>query len=101
MPYIDRFLRVEFTDENERIPAGNAERISDLLNSSEGIYGRMRRLLKHGLVVGGCHYIFLACSESQMKEQAFWAIREEQSLGFTRDAIHQWMGQINDKIPSK
>ena len=66
--YADRFLRVQFVDDDGDFPVtGDTLLIDDNLYGLEGVFARVRRALADGLVVSGRHYVFATFSESQAR----------------------------------
>eukprot|EP00834_Sanchytrium_tribonematis_P004369 NODE_211_length_12764_cov_0.923727.p1 type:complete len:1193 gc:universal NODE_211_length_12764_cov_0.923727:10212-6634(-) len=66
--YKDRFIRVTFVDENFG---------SVLQARSDEIFDRMKDLLSNGISVAGHKFVFLAYSNSQLREQGCWIYDEE------------------------
>ena len=66
--YTDRFLRVQFVDDDGDFPVtGETAIIDDSLYGREGVYARIRRALRFGLNIAGRLYVPLAFSESQAR----------------------------------
>ncbi|KAI5922317.1 RNA dependent RNA polymerase-domain-containing protein [Camillea tinctor] len=86
--YMDRFLRVQFTDElmKGRIFA------SPESESNNAIFNRIYRTLLNGIKVGGRHFKFLAFGNSQFRENGAYFFCETEDL--TCDNIRSWMGQV-------
>ncbi len=73
--YEDRFLRVQFVDEDGDFPVkGETLIIDDKLQGTEGVFARLRRALKFGLFIAGRYYVFATFSESQVRSVGFSAI---------------------------
>lgn len=67
-PYLDRFLRVQFVDDDGDFPVtGETLAIDDGVHGSEGVFARVRRAHSDGLVIAGRHYVFATFSESQAR----------------------------------
>lgn len=93
---VDHFLRVTFTDENDRYPNLND---SDDLAPHEGTLARVRRILREGLQIAGRSYKFLASSSSQLDQQSCWFLHEQGDL--TVQAILNWIGHVRERIVAK
>jgi RNA-dependent RNA polymerase len=64
----DRFLRVQFVDDDGDFPVKEETLIIDEnLQGREGVFARVRRTLKYGIYVAGRQYMFLTFSESQVR----------------------------------
>ena len=64
--HIDRFLRVQFVDDDGDFPVnGETLIIDDKLQGMEGVFARIRRALSDGIFIAGRHYVFATFSESQ------------------------------------
>lgn len=85
---IDRFLRVSFTDED-----WNRLQISRADEPMEELYGRVRHILREGLVVGGRYFEFLATSSSQLREHSCWFFAPTDDLKAAD--IRDWMGDFS------
>lgn len=105
--HLDRFVRVTFVDENFG---------SILQEQSDDIFKlRIATILHNGLVVGGRRYVFLAFSNSQLREQSCWFYCEEAGKRMngpsakikigdfpTAQAIRDWIGNLSSiKIIAK
>ncbi|KAI0695361.1 RdRP-domain-containing protein [Cytidiella melzeri] len=91
--YVDRFLRVQFVDDDGDFPVrGETLVIDDKLQGREGVFARIRRALAYGLQVAGRHYIFLTFSESQVRERGCWMIAETGE--FTVENVLRSMGDL-------
>lgn len=83
----DRFLRIRFTDEKTE------GKIHARTNSTqEPLYGRVRRALLQGLVVGGRHYDLLASGNSQFRDHGAYFFAANVSLN--AQAIRDWIGDL-------
>ncbi|KAL2757784.1 hypothetical protein ACRALDRAFT_2025500 [Sodiomyces alcalophilus JCM 7366] len=87
--HIDRFLRVQFTDElfRGRIKT-NATMDVDLF-----IFKRVYLTLLNGIRIGDRHYKFLAFGNSQIRECGAYFFCETDQL--TCDAMRHWMGDFD------
>lgn len=81
----DRFLRVRFTDE---VYWGRLHNQND--NNGAAVYDRVRRAMVHGIRLGGRHYSFLACGNSQFREHGAYFLAPTSNV--TVNDIRQWMG---------
>ncbi|KAJ1657205.1 hypothetical protein IWQ61_003356 [Dispira simplex] len=104
------FLRVTFTDEN-------LQRLDTNVLVSGALFRRLYRALRHGIVLCGLHYKFLAFSASQLREQSCWFFAPEKDspatttplalpleanghrrghpYPVTADYIRSWMGDFS------
>ncbi|GAM90356.1 hypothetical protein ANO11243_083990 [Dothideomycetidae sp. 11243] len=87
----DRFLRVRFLDEAY---FGKLQPLSDRQNARQKqkteIYDRVRRTLMNGIKVGGRHFQFLACGNSQFRENGAYFFAPTETINVNN--IRQWMG---------
>ncbi|KAJ8102850.1 RNA dependent RNA polymerase-domain-containing protein [Lipomyces tetrasporus] len=86
----DRFIRVQFSDENAwgKLGGGND------FDASANLYDRVYRALKFGFQIGNRHYEYLASGNSQIRDHGAWFYASD---GFvTVDDIRDWMGRFND-----
>lgn len=66
--YHDRFLRVQFVDEDDGLPiTAETLTIDREMAGNKGIFARLRRALRSGLRLAGRNYVFLCFGESQVK----------------------------------
>jgi hypothetical protein len=91
--HIDRFIRVQFVDENFGFI---------LQDSSEDIFElRIRPVMMNGINIGGHHFQFLAFSNSQVREQSCWFYSESATFpgkhkSFpTAQSIRNWIGDLS------
>lgn len=72
----DRFIRVKFSDEKTE---GQLRNMPD--GRAEAVFDRVRRAMKHGIVVAGRYYEFLAFGNSQFREHGayFYAATSSKS----------------------
>ena len=97
--YHDRFLRVQFNDEHDQLQVNASVKEANAINPSVGTLARVHRALKHGLIIGGRKYVFLAASASQLKEHSCWFFAELSKTEnggkkFGVQDILQWMGNL-------
>ena len=86
----DRFLRVSFASER----LGSISHV-DL---SDAVCHRIRTLLLAGLTVGNCRFVFLAFSNSQLREHSCWLYCEDDVArdgAPSADAIRQSVGELH------
>ena len=75
-PYLDRFLRVQFVDDDGDFPVtGDTLVIDDEVQGSQGVFARVRRALSDGLIIAGRHYVFATFSESQARCVTIFRLR--------------------------
>ncbi|KAI7849664.1 RNA dependent RNA polymerase-domain-containing protein [Circinella umbellata] len=93
---LNRFLRVQFIDENE-------SRIHNSFRPQHNhnlLYRRIERVLRYGIDIHGRHYTFLAFSSSQLREHGCWFFSDTEKL--TTDDIRTWMGDFSrDNVVAK
>lgn len=85
----DRFLRVRFSDE---IYFGKLR--SQQGDSDTQVYDRVRRTLVNGIRVAGRLYLFLACGNSQFRENGAYFFCPTDTINV--NTIRQWMGYFSD-----
>lgn len=94
--YRDRFLRVSFLDED-------GDSIG--CRGSADLLARVRKTLRDGILVGGEKFVFLAFSNSQLRDHAVWMYNETGDALVappSADDIRQWMGNFSDiLVPGK
>lgn len=86
--FVDRFLRVRFSDELYLGAIRSTIRLVD-----DEVYRRVKATLVKGITVGGRHYEFLAFGNSQFREQGAWFFASSSDLSAAD--IRVWMGQFN------
>ncbi|KAI9244196.1 RNA dependent RNA polymerase-domain-containing protein [Phascolomyces articulosus] len=84
--HLDRFLRVQFIDEN----GGHIHASSKPYHE---LYRRIKHVLKNGIDIHGRHYTFLAFSSSQLREHGCWFFAN--TMHMTADQIRTWMGDFS------
>ncbi|KAI0337237.1 RdRP-domain-containing protein [Trametopsis cervina] len=90
----DRFLRVQFVDDDGEFPVkGETLVIDDALYGAEGVFARVRRALDYGIHIAGRLYVFLTFGESQARAHGCWSISETE--GFTVQAVLDSMGDLS------
>lgn len=96
--HADRFLRVRFEDDEYR---GSTRLYPSVNNRMTNIFARVRRTLKHGIVVGDRHYKFLAWGNSQLREHGAYFFADQPGVN-TADEIRAKMGEFSkEKIVAK
>ncbi|KAI0342571.1 RdRP-domain-containing protein [Trametopsis cervina] len=92
----DRFLRVQFVDDDGEFPVkGETLVIDDALYGAEGFFARVRRALDYGIHIAGRHYVFLTFGESQARVHGCWFISETE--GLTIQAVLDSMGDLSQE----
>jgi RNA-dependent RNA polymerase len=86
--YLDRFLRVRFTDEKTQ-----GRIYSNAFKSNDEVFARIKRTLTNGIIIGDRHYEFLAFGNSQFREHGAYFFAPTANL--TAAHIRAWMGQFN------
>jgi RNA-dependent RNA polymerase len=96
--HADRFLRVRFEDDEYR---GNTRLYASVNNKMTNVFARVRRTLKHGIVLGPRHYRFLAWGNSQLKQHGAYLFADLPGV-ITADDIRRKMGEFSkEKIVAK
>lgn len=97
----DRFLRVQFADEDDRIQINVTVLDADTARPANGTIARVRRALNAGLNLAGRHYKFLAYGSSSAREHSCWFLAEDDN--FTTHSVRRNLGfeQITEKIVAK
>ncbi|ORE12077.1 RdRP-domain-containing protein [Rhizopus microsporus var. microsporus] len=87
--YADRFLLVEFTDEelNSIVP-------SPYPMQNDLIHNRIFKVLKSGLLLAGRRYEFLCTSTDDLRNHSCWFFAPTDDLN--RDKIIYWMGDFDE-----
>ena len=91
--YRDRFIRIAFADED----------FGSILQPNFNLIheNRIRYVIQHGIFVGGQHFIFLAYSNSQLRDQCCWFYCERYDKSIddspppTADAVRASMGDLS------
>lgn len=86
--FLDRFLRVRFTDEKTQ-----GRIYSTSFKSSDEVFARIKKTLTNGIRIGDRHYEFLAFGNSQFREHGAYFFAPTPNL--TAAHIRAWMGQFN------
>ncbi|KAF3390587.1 RNA-dependent RNA polymerase 1 [Penicillium rolfsii] len=86
--FLDRFLRVRFTDEKKR---GRIH--PTYFMSNDEVFARIKKTLTNGIRIGDRHYEFLAFGNSQLREHGAYFFAPTPNL--TAAHIRAWMGQFN------
>ncbi|KAI1149953.1 RNA dependent RNA polymerase-domain-containing protein [Nemania diffusa] len=86
--YSDRFLRVQFTDEQVK------GRIFSSPKSAQqnALFNRVFRTLANGIEIGGRHFEFLAFGNSQFRENGAYFFSPTDHVNC--DQIREWMGDV-------
>lgn len=93
--YSDHFIRVQFNDEDDRLPINDSLRAADRRNPKAGPVARVRRILASGIEVAGRRYSFLASGASQSRTQTAWFLRDDKRL--THAQVLEWMGKLEQE----
>ncbi|KAG6550167.1 hypothetical protein Mapa_008124 [Marchantia paleacea] len=97
----DRFVRVTFLDENfEQIAPGDLSvQIAPIVRSlakpwleRSAVFKRIRSFMTDGFWLCGRHYMFLAFSPNQLRDNSAWFFARTPSVGV--DDIRGWMGSF-------
>lgn len=83
----DRFLLVQFADENDRIQINAGVLEADAECPASGTIARVRRALQSGLNIAGRHYVFLAYTLSSIRKHSCWFLAEDTDAGFTAASV--------------
>ena len=91
--YRDRFIRIAFADED----------FGSILQPNFNLIheNRIRNVIQHGIYVAGLHFIFLAYSNSQLRDQCCWFYCERYDKSIdaspppTADAVRASMGDLS------
>ena len=100
--YEDHFIRVDFRDENRLQYRWDRE-----VDGSSFVRERVGTTLKHGFVLAGRRFEFLAYSNSALREHAVWFMNPFDLPGkgpITADSIRRSLGNFETKLlrcPSK
>lgn len=94
--FSDRFLRVSFTDEDYSYVGHTG---------SADLAARIRIALRNGIQAAGERFVFLAFSNSQLRDHGVWMYNETPNQSErppTADAIRKWMGTFSHiRVPAK
>lgn len=88
----DRFLRVTFADESDRIQINPTVLSADEAVPYDGTLARVRRALQFGLQIAGRHYVFLAYGASSAREHSCWFVAEDRDNDFTAKSVGTKLG---------
>lgn len=99
----DSFIRVKFTDEDDRVHINPTVLQVDTACPEKGTIARIRRALKSGLAIAGRHYVFLAYSSESAREHTCWFVAEDHNSAFTADGVRMTLGfgRITENVPAK
>lgn len=93
----DRFLRIRFEDDTYR---GRSRLYPATTGKMKLIFAKVRRTLKHGIILGDRHYQFLAWGNSQLREHGAYFFAPIN--GITADTIRADMGVFErEKVVAK
>ncbi|WVN86300.1 uncharacterized protein L203_101463 [Cryptococcus depauperatus CBS 7841] len=95
---LNGIVRVQFTDEEDRLFIADYLKLADSINPTVGIMARIRRALQFGLVIGGETFYPVASSASQQKEHAIWFINTHVIDGLE---LRSWMGTVHETVVAK
>eukprot|EP00178_Gracilaria_changii_P019453 TRINITY_DN56398_c0_g1_i1.p1 TRINITY_DN56398_c0_g1~~TRINITY_DN56398_c0_g1_i1.p1 ORF type:complete len:667 (+),score=76.23 TRINITY_DN56398_c0_g1_i1:39-2039(+) len=91
-----RFIRVSFCDEDGSSVA---------FAGSEDLFSRVRAALRKGIQVAGERFVFLAFSNSQLRDHSVWMYNETPSATSilpSAEDIRTWMGDFSKiRVPGK
>ena len=96
--HMDRFLRISFCDED----GGSVGHIG-----SNDVLARVRMALRDGVYAAGEKFVFLAFSNSQLRDHSAWFYNETPDPSAnvkppTADEIRNWMGDFSHiRVPGK
>lgn len=94
--YMDRFLRVQFVDEDENLVHMSSNRNHTI----DWLYFRIGLTLRNGIQIGDRHYEFLAFSSSQLRDHGCWFFAGTPDLDVRK--IREWMGDFSsEKVVAK
>lgn len=91
-PFSDRFLRVEFIDEEGGFQMNSTVLEADQAEPAEGTVARVRRAMKSGLSIAGRHYVFLAYGATSVRQQRCWFLAEEPVKNLTVESVKRNLG---------
>lgn len=95
--HTDHFLRVRFEDDSYR---GRSRLYPATTGRMKLIFERVRRTLRHGILLGERHYQFLAWGNSQLREHGAYFFAPVN--GITPDSIREDMGIFDrEKVVAK
>lgn len=94
----ERFIRVSFCDEDGSSVAN--------ISANDDLLAHVRRSVLDGIRVAGEVFVFLAFSNSQLREHGIWMYNQTPSHDSdnppSADDIRAWMGEFSDiRIPGK
>lgn len=92
LPFSDRFLRVEFIDEEDGFQINPTVLAADSIEPAEGTVARVRRAMTNGLKIAGRHYVFLAYGANSARTQSCWFLAEEAAVGLTVQTAMRTLG---------
>ncbi|KAI1747477.1 RNA dependent RNA polymerase-domain-containing protein [Xylaria castorea] len=86
--YSDRFLRVQFTDEQAKGKVYSSPKSKQ----QNALYNRIHRTLVNGIKIAGRHFEFLAFGNSQFRENGAYFFSPTDSIDC--NYIRKWMGDV-------
>jgi RNA-dependent RNA polymerase len=92
--YADRFLHVQFTDEDLSpiAPIDVDDNAAEPQNTK--LYDRIYAVLRRGLKIAGRTYEFLGCSTKNLQSHSCWFFSPTEEMN--RDMILNWMGDFRE-----
>ncbi|ODO01343.1 hypothetical protein I350_06162 [Cryptococcus amylolentus CBS 6273] len=95
---LDGIIRVQFSDEDDRLYVAGALKDADNANPAVGLMARVRRALQHGLIIGGETFYPVASSSSQQRDHCMWFINTRMIDGLS---LRNWMGTVHETVVAK
>ncbi|TYJ52353.1 hypothetical protein B9479_007047 [Cryptococcus floricola] len=95
---LDGIIRVQFSDEEDRIYVAGSLKDADNENPAVGLMARVRRALQHGLIIGGETFYPVASSSSQQRDHSMWFINTRMIDGLS---LRNWMGTVHETVVAK
>jgi hypothetical protein len=94
--YADRFLHVQFTDEdlNPVGPIDTDENDATVEPQNAKLYDRIYTVLRRGLKIAGRTYEFLGCSTKELRSHSCWFFSPTEKMN--RGMILNWMGDFRE-----
>lgn len=99
LPFSDRFLQVDFIDEEDGFQINATVLEADRAEPAEGTVARVRRAMMNGLNVAGRHYVFLAYGDSSARQRSCWFLAEDPVKNLTVESVKRNLGlaSLRDK----
>lgn len=92
LSFSDRFLRVEFIDEEDGFQVNPTVLEADQMEPAEGTVARVRRAMMNGLNIAGRHYVFLAYGATSARQQSCWFLAEDPAKNLTVESVKRNLG---------